>query len=374
MANQCSTTCKSSVSFTCPMVLRLIGCLWLLLQTTVNATSLLDLGMFQTPPEDPCFNNSRAIKCVPNFENIAFGREVKASSTCGSPPSKHCTPKRSDNELRNCFICDSRRQYPSNYLTDLNNQHNETCWVSNPGEEYQTNASLTLSFSKKFEITYISLQFCSAIADSMAFYKSKDYGKSWIPFQYYSSNCSGFYNKDPRALVSKTDEQEALCSESYSKVSPKIGTRVAFSTLKDRPSSYYFEESPVLQDWVTATDIRIVFQKLPKPKYIGRLPGENAQNEMFYGVSDFAVGGRCKCNGHASKCVKSTEGKLVCDCKHNTEGADCEKCKPFHLDRPWARATPAHAHECVGKWYSWIRFNYCVLIHRTQEIMPSTRD
>lgn len=330
-------------------VLKFLGLLCLLLQKTANSSSLLDLGMFQNVPEDPCTNNSIPVKCLPNFENIAFGREVVASSACGTTPSRHCTPKRSDNELRNCFICDSRRQYPSSYLTDLNNQHNETCWVSNVGVDYPNNVSIALSFGKKFEITYISLQFCSSIADSMAFYKSKDYGKTWIPFQYYSSDCSGFYSKDPRAVVSKANEQEALCSESYSKVSPKIGTRVAFSTLKDRPSSYYFEDSPVLQDWVTATDIKIVFQKLPRPKLLSRLPGENVEDEKFYGVSDFAVGGRCKCNGHASRCIKNSEGRLVCDCKHNTEGADCEKCKPFHLDRPWARATPTDAHECVGK-------------------------
>ncbi len=37
------------------------------------------------------------------------------------------------------------------------------------------------------------------------------------------------------------------------------GTRIAFSTLADRPSAEDFEHSPVLQDWVTATDIKIVF-------------------------------------------------------------------------------------------------------------------
>lgn len=30
----------------------------------------------------------------------------------------------------------------------------------------------------------------------------------------------------------------------------------------------------------------------------------------FYAIADIAVGARCKCNGHASKCVVST-GKLL---------------------------------------------------------------
>jgi hypothetical protein len=47
--------------------------------------------------------------------------------------------------------------------------------------------------------------------------------------------------------------------------------------------------------------------------------------------------------------VFSSGGHLVCDCKHNTAGDECERCKDFHYDRPWARATPRDANECVGK-------------------------
>jgi Laminin EGF-like (Domains III and V). len=61
------------------------------------------------------------------------------------------------------------------------------------------------------------------------------------------------------------------------------------------------------------------------------------------------TGGRCKCNGHASRCIKSPQGELVCECRHNTAGKDCEKCKPFFSDRPWGRATVYDANECKGK-------------------------
>lgn len=43
------------------------------------------------------------------------------------------------------------------------------------------------------------------------------------------------------------------------------------------------------------------------------------------------------------------ERTWVCDCKHNTDGQDCDKCKPFYNDAPWGRATSKNVHECKGK-------------------------
>lgn len=36
----------------------------------------------------------------------------------------------------------------------------------------------------------------------------------------------------------------------------------------------------------------------------------------------------------------------VCECKHFTDGPDCEKCLPFYNDAPWGRATNKNVHEC----------------------------
>ncbi|CAF2586100.1 unnamed protein product [Rotaria sp. Silwood2] len=290
--------------------------------------------MFYSNHDDSCIDHhNRYQRCIPDFINAAFRKTIYASSTCGDPIREYCSNKNI------CHLCDASQintSYSVDYLTDINNPNNLTCWQSDfikSGE----NISLILSLNKKFELTYISLQFCSDIKpDSMAIFKSMDMGLSWIPLQYYSNSCEEIFNKSSQGIITRSNEQEALCIDTKLQLSSSISeSRIAFSTLEGRPSAYEFDTSPVLQDWVTATDIKIVLLSTNTDK-------------NYYSIADFAVGGRCKCNGHASKCITNSDGRLVCDCKHNTAGDECERCKEFHYDRPWARATPRDANECVA--------------------------
>ncbi len=376
---------------------------------------------------DPCYDNAEPKRCIPEFVNAAFNSPVDASSTCGADgASRYCDDANSD---RSCHVCDetgdSTLRFPATHLTDLNNPNNVTCWRSNPipepshaaSDAPSDNVSLTLSLGKKYEITYISLQFCpkSPRPDSIAIYKSMDYGKTWQPFHFYSSQCRRVYGRPNRATITKSNEQEALCTDSHKYNGAEIiSPRIAFSTLEGRPSASEFDNSPILQDWVTATDVRVVFNRMlffsvRKGKWttLPQLPklspptgaldednenvsgGEDAgtsikdhrETALFedtsnsittdqskfssmsysYSVSDFAVGGRCKCNGHASKCVPIPEGSrsdgyLACECKHNTAGRDCDRCKPFYFDRPWARATAKDANECKREFLFFVDF------------------
>jgi len=331
------------------------------------------LKMFQeeAAQSDPCHDDEtdKPKQCVPDFVNAAYGVPIKASSTCGSPPARHChtppaAPFLKAKPAEVCEICDAdnpTKNHPPSYLTDLNNPNNVTCWNSElltPDKE--GNITLTLSLGKKYELTYISLQFCNQKPHSLAIYKSMDHGKSWQPFQYYSGECREVWDRDHRVDINRANEQEALCLDSHI-TQDNAGSRIAFSTLADRPSAEDFENSPVLQDWVTATDIMVVF---PIKHYQGRIESnsinsasnqseeislsEESYSTRYLAVSDLAIGGRCKCNGHASKCNFDKYGELTCDCQHNTDGRECEKCKPFHFDRPWGRATLTSANECVA--------------------------
>ncbi|XP_022243264.1 netrin-1-like isoform X1 [Limulus polyphemus] len=334
----------------------LVGALTFLLATLPAQASGRFLGMFaaQQTPIDPCYDElGQPRRCIPDFVNAAFGNLVEVSSVCGKPPSRFCETSTSQRGRveRTCDICDASnpsRSHPATYLTDLNNPNNVTCWMSEPLSSHIHNVTLTLSLGKKYELTYISLQFCSEKPDSLVIYKSTNFGKTWQPFQFYSSQCRAVYGKSTRAPITRANEQEALCTDPQSNVDTLAGGRIAFSTLEGRPSAYDFDNSPVLQDWVTVTDIRVDFNRLAGNTDYNDNDTHSINESFYYAVSDFAVGGRCKCNGHASRCIPDKSGELVCDCKHNTAGRDCEKCKLFHFDRPWGRATAHNANECVA--------------------------
>nr|XP_060620473.1 netrin-1 isoform X2 [Anolis sagrei ordinatus] len=340
-------------------------------------------GAAPAPQPDPCYDETgQARRCIPDFVNAAFGKEVRVSSTCGRPPSRFCVlsekasleaaaggPGSSSGEgkasqqqqhaggsspprPRACHLCDAseaKRAHPAAYLTDLNNPHNLTCWQSESFPQHPQNVTLSLSLGKKFEVTYVSLQFCSPRPESMAIFKSMDGGRSWVPFQFYSAQCRKMYGRPSRAAITKQNEQEAVCTDSHTDVRPLSGGLIAFSTLDGRPSAHDFDNSPVLQDWVTATDIKVVFSRLHT---FGDENDEDdpqlARDSYYYAVSDLQVGGRCKCNGHAARCLRDRDGLLACDCKHNTAGPECDRCKPFHYDRPWQRATAREANECLA--------------------------
>ncbi|KAG7258251.1 LOW QUALITY PROTEIN: hypothetical protein CRUP_027363 [Coryphaenoides rupestris] len=431
-----------------------------------------------TSPQDPCYHHDgRPRHCLSEFINAAYGVPASAS-----------------NSLRG-----SDRHGDIAALTDLHNPHNLSCWAPPQSTGPQGGDwAVTLPLGRRFEVTYISLQFCHQGAPSEPFsisiLKSMDHGHTWRPMQHYSSDCPGCFGLPARtAAQSRHRETEPLCSDPRPLQKHRGGTVLAFSTLDGRPSSPDFDYSPTLQDWVTATDIRVVFHRVSggaadrapvwpeqrgggaageeaglvveeelqntgevvrrggKAESLDKLSGKGHRNgwggqaEKEHGVAgkedvedvfgrdavlppaktktgkgkgrkrgrqrdkpqwapcpgpgcrwaveghkgreaggrelrrrrnnhhhhhhnnpagqsyaapapalpplalaDLQVGGRCKCNGHASKCRRDDHGRAVCVCEHHTAGADCDVCEDFYFDRPWHRATPTQPNPCVA--------------------------
>lgn len=343
---------------------------------------------------DSCYDEyGNARYCEPEFENVAYEKSVEVSSECGRPPSRFCTLNEltdsGGSTVRNCHICDAqhpKKRHPASYLTDINNLNQPTCWVSAPikvanASDYAgrqlDNVTLSVNLGKSYEITYISMQFCSLKPDSLAIYKSNDFGLNWSPYQFYSSHCAKVYSRArAQQAISPTKEPfEPVCVNSSATSSANSG-RIAFLTHQQTSSLQVQDKSPQLQDWISATNVKIVLDRHQaswiQSSLIGHAAhlsllaaGSNASHpnnsspiqqesslinptaDTFnYAMSDLTIGGRCKCNGHASRCIHSKEGRLVCDCRHNTAGDDCEKCANFHHDRPWSKASQQDANSC----------------------------
>ncbi|CAD5229337.1 unnamed protein product [Bursaphelenchus okinawaensis] len=340
-----------------PVPLRLVLCLLpLLIAQPAEKTPSIDPHHYQ-PSSNPCYDqNNEPQRCVPDFINAAFNRFVEATNTCGvRGQTTYCVQTGHMGLRKVCEHCDARRPeiaHPTTYLTDFNNPNNETWWQSDTmleGMQYPTSINLTLKLDKAFDITYTRIKFVSPRPESFAIYKKTSADSEWEPWQYYSGSCLTTYKLPDRSPILPNNEAHAICTREFSDISPITGATIAFSTLDGRPSAENFEESEVLQEWVTATEIMVVLNRMNSyGDEIFRDP--RVLRSYYYAISDFAVGGRCKCNGHASECVRSTgesTNQLVCNCKHNTAGVDCEKCAPFHVDRPWRAATSTDANECV---------------------------
>ncbi|XP_076015602.1 netrin-1 [Genypterus blacodes] len=427
-----------------------------------------------TSPHDPCYHlDGRPRHCLSEFINAAYGVPLSARHSLRGPDY--------DGNITN--------------LTDLHNPHNLTCWMAQGGGGDAGEWVLTLPLGRRFEITYISLQFCHqgepSDPISISILKSMDFGRTWRPMQHYSSDCPGNFALPSRTVAqTRHQETEPLCTDPRPLQRQRGGMVLAFSTLDGRPSSPDFDYSPTLQDWVTATDIRVVFHRVSKDAKVGRMDGggwrddagadqvdrtdtentlaffetetkntetrvknkgaarrkglykgagheedghnvtskelgdnssldiltsskrggkgrgrgrkkesnqwlpcpnggcnwtvsgqsrnnkgrelrkrrnNNHKNKQssrnlqaappshsvanvrtLLALSDLQVGGRCKCNGHASRCRRDDAGRAACVCEHHTAGPDCDVCADFYFDRPWHRATPSHPNPCVA--------------------------
>uniref|UniRef100_A0A8D0L1L3 Laminin N-terminal domain-containing protein n=1 Tax=Sphenodon punctatus TaxID=8508 RepID=A0A8D0L1L3_SPHPU len=207
---------------------------------------------------DECIDeqSGRPQRCMPEFVNAAFNvTAVVATNTCGSPAEEYCVQTGVTGVTKSCHLCDASQphlQHGAEFLTDYNNQADTTWWQSQTmlaGVQYPSTINLTLHLGKAFDITYVRLKFHTSRPESFAIYKRTREDGPWVPYQYYSGSCENTYVKLNRGFIQTSeDEQQALCTDEFSDISPLTGGNVAFSTLEGRPSAYNFDHSPVLQE------------------------------------------------------------------------------------------------------------------------------
>uniref|UniRef100_A0A8C4NGE4 Laminin N-terminal domain-containing protein n=1 Tax=Eptatretus burgeri TaxID=7764 RepID=A0A8C4NGE4_EPTBU len=277
---------------------------------------------------------ARAHRCDPPFENVAFGARVRASATCGERgPERYCTQAQRRQHggaawKTACSVCEQGHPSTSHgpeLLTDSHNDLQPTWWQSPSlltGRSPPNPVNLTLTLGKAFEISYIHIKFHASRPESFSLLKRTASGSRWVPLQYYSTSCLKTFGRPP-----------------------DHGAHIAFSLLEGRPGAHEFQHNTNLQEWVTASDLRISLVRLNT--FGDEVFGDpQVLSSYYFAISDITVGARCKCNGHASECIRDGAGLLKCLCEHHTTGRDCEKCLPLYNDRPWQRATSKNPHAC----------------------------
>ncbi|XP_058123627.1 laminin subunit gamma-1 [Anopheles ziemanni] len=337
----------------CPRTWGLLATATLLFVISSPTTTSANENTHYLPPLECVDPYGRPQRCIPEFENAAYQLQVEATNTCGEEQNgtNFCVQTGYSNR-KSCDVCE-RGQHSPHYLTDFHDPNRPTWWQSETmfeGVQYPNQVNLTLKLGKSFDITYIRIVFHSPRPESFAIYKRVTPNGPWTPYQYYSATCRDTYGlPDSTSVMNGEDESRALCTSEYSDISPLRDGNIAFSSLEGRPSAINFDHHLELQQWVTATDIRITLDRLNTfgDEVFG---DEQVLKSYFYAIADIAVGARCKCNGHASECTTSTgldgHRTRVCKCMHYTDGPDCDRCLPFYNDAPWGRATSKNVHEC----------------------------
>ncbi|XP_072165773.1 laminin subunit beta-1-like [Diadema setosum] len=285
--------------------------------------------------------------------DLLIGREDKlyASSTCGLDGYEpFYIVSHLENRNREIFYCDSRVPWQAgvnernheieHVVTSMENSNKkERWWQSQNGLEQ---VYIQFDLEAIFHFTHLIMTFKSFRPKAMVIERSSDFGRTWKPYRYFAYDCEGSFpdiSRDPIRNIS-----QVICEDRYSAVEPSTGGEVILSVLPpniDIQNPY----SPEVQDLIKVTNLRINFTEL---HFLGDHlfdDGEEVFNKYYYALYEMVVRGSCHCFNHASRCLPAdgmeTKEQMVngqCECIHNTEGKNCERCKPFYNDQPWRPA------------------------------------
>ncbi|XP_054924474.1 laminin subunit alpha isoform X2 [Dermacentor andersoni] len=318
----------------------------------------------------------------PPYFNLAEGRNISATATCGDQgtPELYCklvgaNLDKQDNPNINiiqgqvCDYCDDpRRDYPPHVFEgdplDQRREHparyaidgTERWWQSPPlsrGTRFNE-VNLTVDLGQEFHVAYVFIKMANSPRPGVwVLERSTDNGKTYKAWQYFADSiddCRTIFGPDVEDSIKRDDS--VICETKFSKVVPLEGGEMVISLLNGRPSADNFTYSPVLQEWTKATNIRM--RLLRTKTLLGHLMSVERQDptvtrRYFYSIKDLNIGGRCVCNGHADTCDITDPAntyKLNCRCQHHTCGHQCEQCCPGYMQNKWQRASIDNPNVC----------------------------
>uniref|UniRef100_A0A7N6AMJ6 Laminin, beta 3 n=1 Tax=Anabas testudineus TaxID=64144 RepID=A0A7N6AMJ6_ANATE len=284
--------------------------------------------------------------CYPPVSDLLLGRahQLHASSTCGLSGSEvYCTPY-----LMKCCPCDSRN--PKNQLSHT---VQDVLSTSGPDRWWQSKkevspVTLQLDLGNLFQLDNLVLSFKGPRPSAFVIEKTLDNGQTWQPSLYLAIDCE-------KAFPGIRTTTPLSIDETYCSTLPPAGGnpyhdhKIEFSPL--RQYTYVpLPNSQKIEDVSGLTGLRLRFTELGD---VPRLPGRALSR--FYALKEMRLMGSCMCHGHANRCLPETYNNPLsnaiqvnpqCDCQHNTEGVNCERCTDLYNDLPWRPAEEGNTHTC----------------------------
>nr|XP_056702665.1 netrin-4 isoform X1 [Euleptes europaea] len=280
--------------------------------------------------------------------NLGHGRELWTDTKCGGNATEfYCSYSESADlickcpKYNKCNSMYSHLAHPPSAMVDSSFRLPHTWWQSAQGVHQE---KIQLNLEAEFYFTHLIMVFKSPRPAAMVLERSQDFGKTWKPYKYFSTNCSAVFG-----LEDDVTKKGAICTSRYSSHFPCTGGEVIYRAL---PPPFFSDDpySPEAQTQLKITNLRVQLLKQQScPCHSNDL---NAKLPLltYYAVYDFIVKGSCFCNGHADHCVpikgfRPVKGAGVfhvvhgrCMCKHNTAGIHCQYCASLYNDQPWQAA------------------------------------
>ena len=117
---------------------------------------------------------------IPTTGNIAIGRSITSTSTCGESGQEYFC---STTDRGICDIVDPNSAHPADNMIDYSQ---DTWWQSQNNID---NVTIDIDFEKSFFFTYILISFKHLRPATMSIEKSNDGGLSYKPLMHYSADC-----------------------------------------------------------------------------------------------------------------------------------------------------------------------------------------
>uniref|UniRef100_A0A8B9LTS4 Laminin, beta 4 n=1 Tax=Astyanax mexicanus TaxID=7994 RepID=A0A8B9LTS4_ASTMX len=286
-------------------------------------------------------DNCNGGSCHPNLGDLMVGRaaQLSATSTCGmNGPQNYCILGYLEDEQK-CFNCDSRSPYDrhnnhhshriENIITTFEPERKMKWWQSENGVQ---RVSIRLDLKTVFQFSHLVLTFKSFRPAAMLVERSKDFGRTWKVFRYFSADCANDFPGVSQGPAESIDD--LICDSRYSGSEPSTDGELVLKAL-DPNFHIYDPYDPTIQ----GLHFLLFFLRLKKSNN----EVIDCLSDIFLQLQQDYIYRQCNCNGHSERChfdlnrymaTGQVSGGVCEDCRNNRIGAQCEQCQPGYYRDP----------------------------------------